>query len=88
MDVCGAQAPFIRRNYEEPIRMSHTRQHRPFHQRVIFWGTMSGDGPVALVPISGTMATQKYMTTLREHLVPCLENQPLAVSYVFQHDNA
>jgi transposase len=55
---------------------------------MMFWGAMTGDGPLALVPIEGTMNSRKYVHTLDTHLVPFLENQPLLVKYVFQHDNA
>jgi transposase len=54
----------------------------------MFWGAISGNGPVSLIPINGTMTAEKYVTTLREHLFPFLENQPLAVRYVFQQVNA
>jgi hypothetical protein len=63
-------------------------QHRPFMQRLMFWGCICGDGPLALVPMDGTMNAMKYIDTLTTHLVPFLENQPLAQQYVFQQDNA
>lgn len=88
VDVCGNQAPFVRRSPGEPIRISHTVQHRPFLQRVMFWGAICGEGTVALVPINGTMTANKYVDTLNENLVSFLDEQPLAVHYVFQHDNA
>ena len=86
--MSGAQSPFVRRSNEEPIRISHTRQHRPYLKRIMFWGAMCGDGPVALLPISGTMTAGKYIQTLNENLVPWMENQPLNVKYTFHQDNA
>jgi transposase len=88
MDVHGCQSPFVRRDHHERVRMCHTTSFRPFLQRVMFWGAISGDGPVALVPITGTMTAMKYEETLENHLVPFLDNQPLSLKYTFQHDNA
>jgi hypothetical protein len=34
------------------------------------------------------MTAQKYITTLEEHLLPYLDNQPLSQRYLFQQDNA
>ena len=68
--------------------MAHTIQHRPFLQRVMFWGAICGDGPIALASIDGTMNCRNYVDTLDKYLVPFLENQPLAQHYVFQQDNA
>jgi transposase len=86
--VCGAQAPFVRRGRGEPIRNEHTKQHRPFVLRVMFWGALCGNGPVALCQINGTMTSKKYVDTLDQYLVPFLDGQPLSKTYVFQHDNA
>jgi hypothetical protein len=54
----------------------------------MFWGAISGDGPIAMVPIEGTMNAVKYVQTLETHLVPFLENQPLTQQFVLQQDNA
>jgi hypothetical protein len=54
----------------------------------MFWGCICGDGPISLVPIDGTMNSNKYIATLTVHLVPFLEIQPLAQLYIFQQDNA
>jgi hypothetical protein len=88
IDLRGCQSPFVRRSLDEPVRMSHTIQHRPFLQRIMFWGAISGNGPIALTSIDGTMNSTKYMHILDTYLVPFLENQPLANQYVFQQDNA
>jgi hypothetical protein len=88
MDVRGAQARFVRRGLDEPVRLAHTTNHRPFLQRIMFWGAISGDGPIALAPIDGTMTAVKYVKTLETHLVPFLENQPLSEQYILQQDNA
>jgi hypothetical protein len=68
--------------------MSHTKQHHPFLQCIMFWGALSAHGPVALLLIDGTMTAIKYIATLQQHLLPFLDDQPLAQNYVFQHDNA
>ena len=68
--------------------MVHTQQHRPFLQRVMFWGAICSKGPIALSRIDGTMTGPKYIATLNRFLVPFLENQPLSMCYQFQHDNA
>lgn len=88
MDLCGTQVPFVRRSHAEPVRMVHTTRHRPFLQRVMFWGAICGEGPVALVPINGTMTAPKYVAALEEYLLPYLDEQPLSQQYLFQHDNA
>jgi hypothetical protein len=55
----------------------------------MFWGAICADGPVALVPVAGTMNATKYVNILQQHLVPFLDAQPLAHQpYIFQHDNA
>jgi hypothetical protein len=54
----------------------------------MFWGALCGNGPVAFLPVSGTMTATKYVAILDEHLLPFLENQPLLQRYVFQQDNA
>ena len=38
--------------------------------------------------INGTMTASRYVSTLQQHLVPFLEDQPLALKYKFQQDNA
>jgi hypothetical protein len=88
VDVCGPQAHFVRRNSDEPIRLQHTRQHRPFLRRVMFWGAMLSRGPLPLIPVQGTMTSQRYITVLQDNIVSFLENQPLAIKFTFQHDNA
>jgi hypothetical protein len=88
VDVRGAQAVYVRRSRGESIRMSHTIQHRPFLQRAMFWGAISSKGPLPLIHVDGTMTATRYVSTLKQHLIPFLENQPLALEYMFQHDNA
>jgi transposase len=68
--------------------MSHTTHHRPFLQRLMFWGAICGSGPLSLVSINGTMSAQKYVNTLEHCLVPFLEDQPLSEAFVFMQDNA
>ena len=69
--------------------MCHTKSHRPFLQRIMFWGAICADGPIALVPVTGTMNATKYVNILQQHLVPFLDAQPLANQpYKFQRDNA
>jgi transposase len=34
------------------------------------------------------VTARKYVKVLEDHLVPFMDNQPLAFRYVFQHDNA
>jgi transposase len=54
----------------------------------MFWGAFSYNGPIALVPVTGTMNSTKYVETLETNLLPHLENTPLADIPIFQHDNA
>ena len=54
----------------------------------MFWGVISEDGPIAVVPINGTMTANKYIETLENHLMPFIDNQPLSKQYSFQQDNA
>lgn len=88
VDVCGSSSQYVRRASNEPIRLQHTTQHRPFLKRLMFWGAMSATGPVALVPVNGIMSAARYITILQENIIEFLENQPLANHFVFQHDNA
>jgi hypothetical protein len=88
MDVCGPQAHFVRRNSDEPIRPQHTKQHRPFLRRVMFWGGIVASGPLTLVPIQGMMNADIYISVLQNNVIPFLENQPLAFQHTLQQDNA
>jgi hypothetical protein len=88
IDVRPPVAQYVRRSSTETIRQEHCNAHKPYLQRVMFWGAFCSDGPLALVPLSGTMNGEKYKAILRDHLVPFLEDLPLAEAYCFQQDNA
>jgi hypothetical protein len=87
IDICVSQSRFVRRRSEEPIRMAHTSQHRPF-LRVMFWGAMHGNGTLQLVQVNGMMTSARYVTILQQTVVPFLEERPLVEHWTFQHDNA
>jgi hypothetical protein len=54
----------------------------------MFWGAMLATGPQALIAVTGTMSSAKYVSILQDNVIEFLESQPLAQSYTFQHDNA
>jgi hypothetical protein len=88
VDVSPPRPHFVRHHKDHRIQMQHTTQHRPFLQRILFWGAIYGGGPLPLVPVNGTMTGLRYRSILAENLVPFLEEQPLAHHFMFQQDNA
>lgn len=82
------KAHFVRRARDERIKTTHTAQHRPFVQKVMFWGCFSYEGTGPIVPVTGTMTAAKYLATLTEHLVPQMHEWFGAGGGVFQQDNA
>ncbi len=67
---------------------------------VMFWGMVSYEGPVCLVPVTGviprmeeygsvkTLDSDKYRALLTEYLVPYLEKDNNRVNKIFQQDGA
>ena len=88
MDICVSQARFVRRRSDKAICMAHTTHHRSFQQRVMFRGAMCGNRTLRLVQVNGMMNSARYITILRQTIVPFLEEQPLMQHWVFQQDNA
>jgi hypothetical protein len=88
VDVSGPISQYVRRTSTESIRQEHCSSHKPYLQRTMFWGAFHFEGPLALVPLTGTMNATKYRAILQEHLVPFLDNQPLSKPFLFQQDNA
>lgn len=82
VDVSGPISQYVRRTSSESIRQEHCISHKPYFQRTMFWGAFHCDGPLALVPLTGTMNATKYRAILQENLVPFLENQPLAKQFI------
>lgn len=78
----------VRRGRGARVLTGHTRQHRPFLQRQMFWGAMSHMGPGPLVPINGTMNTSRYTAILNNHVVPYLAEQFPDGDVKLQQDNA
>ena len=71
------------------ITAAHTAAHRPFLQRVLFWGCFSDDGGQGpLVFINGTMNSERYKQTLGEHLRPYQAEHFPNRDDIFQQDNA
>lgn len=88
VDVGEIRSNFVRRGEREPVRLVHTRNHRPFRQRVLFWGCLSAIGPGPLVHIPCTMRTGNYIETLEKHMLPHCEAIFSHGDTLFQHDNA
>lgn len=65
---------YVRRGLHERITQQHTRQHRPFQQRLMLWGCFSSTGLGPLVPCWQTMNAERYITTLRDNLLPVVAN--------------
>lgn len=70
IDVTVARSQFVRRLRGAPIRSSHVSLHRPFLQRVMFWGCISHRGRGPLVAVDGTMNAARYLDLLQNHLLP------------------
>lgn len=49
----------------------------------MFWGCITSDGPGPLVPVQGTMNSQKYVDILEHHILPLA-----AQGKILQQDNA
>jgi transposase len=88
VDVGVAQSRFVRRTSDERIRDEHTRTHRAFVQRVLFWGCFSAAGPGPLINIHGTMKSGNYIQTVQDHMLPHIQAQYPDGSGIFQQDNA
>jgi transposase len=88
VDVSGPVSQYVRRSSSESIHQAHCTAHKPFLQRVMFWGAFHSGGPLPLIPLSGTMNAAKYIAILHDNLVPFLDDQPLIEQYLFQQDNA
>ena len=79
---------FVRRGSHERIRSSHTQSHRPFRQRVLFWGCFSASGPGPLIQVTGTMKTENYIQTLSQSMLPHFNQIFSSGNGIFQQDNA
>lgn len=88
VDVGEVRGQFVRRGSNERLRPIHYQTHRPFRQRVLFWGCFTARGPGPLVRIEGAMRTQNYIDTLSTHLIPFLTTQFSSDGAIFQQDNA
>jgi transposase len=53
---------------------------------VMFWGFFSCKGPGPLIPIEGTMNSEKYVQILEAHLLPFLKKAKF--NPIWMHDNA
>lgn len=51
------------------------------------WGCISWSGKPSLVVVSTTMKAQRYVTMLKEHLVPCAEEK-FPDGWILQQDGA
>lgn len=89
VDVKG-RSQYVRREKKAPIRDAHTTSHRPYRQRLLFWGCFSGTGNHGcLVHQAGTMNAPKYIEVLRRNLLPHISNtfRRRGLCY-FMQDNA
>lgn len=79
---------YVRRGCQEQVRLEHTRQHRPFLQRLMVWGCFSAEGPGPLVQIQGTMDAAKYIAALENNLLPAIRDLVPHGHFLYMHDNA
>jgi len=71
----GAQTvQFVRRGQRKALTPAHFKQLCGFTTKVMFWGTISVFGVGPLVPITGIMNSDKYITTLTQHLLPAAQH--------------
>lgn len=89
-DIAPPRSQLVRRRKNSLIQAEHTRQHRPYLRRVMFWGCFSGLGVGPLEAIEGTMNSEKYLVILRHHLVPKIQQWfGLRIrTCTYQQDNA
>lgn len=87
IDITVARSQYVRRLHGSPILDAHTASHRPFIQKVMFWGCVSQHGRGPLVVIDGTVTAAKYEAILQEHYIPYLQTLD-GDEWVFQQDNA
>ena len=87
VDLCPPRTQFIRRRAGDCITQEHTRPHRPFMLKVMFWGCISIFGTGPLIPIVGTMNSKKYVDTL-VHLKTYSDIWFPDADFCYQQDNA
>lgn len=88
VDVGEARSQFVRRGVSERLRPLHTQSHRPFRQRVLFWGCFSASGLGPLVEVQGTLKTDNYVNILECNMLPHMTVLFPDGSGYFQQDNA
>lgn len=89
-DISPPKSHFVRRKAGSLPNMLQTKQHRPYLQRLMFWGCFSSNGAGPLVLIDGTMNSQKYVDVLQNYLLPKIRQWygPRQRACIFQQDNA
>ena len=58
----------VRCQYIRRLQSSHTISHRPFRQRVMFWGSFTGSGPGPLIRVK---VLWRVKTICRLYLITC-----------------
>jgi hypothetical protein len=74
IEINQQQVHYVRRRIDEPLRQVHFRQQRGFSTKIMFWGAITIFGPGCLVPVEGTMCSEKYVDILDIHLMPLAQN--------------
>ena len=74
---------FVRRGKEEAIRQCHTKPHKQFTKKILFWGCIQATGTGPGVAMIGTLDSRKYLKILEEHIFPHSDE-----IVCFQQDNA
>ena len=87
ISIGSKRRTLVRRGRHAPTLLSHTRLHRPFTIKVMFWGCITVDGPGPLVAIDGTMNAVQYLDTLETAALPLLQQLGLN-NVILQQDNA
>ena len=58
-----------------------------FPKKLMFWAAVSREMKTELIPVDGTMTSQRYIELLREKFIPWIRRQKHG-KFVFQQDNA
>jgi transposase len=88
VSLCQPRSQFVHRRKNQRITQQHITPHRPFVQKVMFWGCISVFGPGPLIPIVGTMNSNKYLDILEQHLFTYCDVWFPDGYFQYQQDNA
>ena len=88
IEIGAIRSQYIRYGRGASILCSYTQSRRHFTINFMFWGCITANGPVPLIPVQGRMTAGSYTEILKDHVIELKNRFDNSVQWVYQQDNA